>query len=64
MVSELRWMIFEQFAQHELVVIYIFLADVCGQPLTSSMVVSGQIFVEDSWAVVTVCRQSIFTPTE
>jgi hypothetical protein len=32
-------------------VIYIFLADFCGQPLTHSMVVRGQIFVEDSWAV-------------
>jgi hypothetical protein len=44
--------------------IYIFLADFCGQPLIISVVVSGQIFVEDSWAVVTVCRQSLFTPME
>jgi hypothetical protein len=47
-----------------LAVIYIFLAEFCGQPLTHSVVVSGQIFVEDSWAVLAVCHQSLFTPTE
>jgi hypothetical protein len=47
-----------------LAVIYIFLADFCGQPLILSVVVSGQIFVEDSCEVVTVCHRSLFTPTE
>jgi hypothetical protein len=35
-----------------LVVIYIFLVEYCGQPLTHSMVVRGNIFVEESWAVL------------
>jgi hypothetical protein len=39
-----------------LVFIYIFLADFCGQPFIFSVVVSGKIFVEDSWAVVIVFR--------
>jgi hypothetical protein len=47
-----------------LAVIYIFLEDFCVQRLTFSMIVSGHICVEDSWVVVTVCRQSLFTPTE
>jgi hypothetical protein len=47
-----------------LVVIYIFLAIFCGKPLTHSMVVSGKIFVEDSWAVLELCHRSLFTPTE
>jgi hypothetical protein len=35
-----------------LAVIYIFLAKFCGQPLTHSVVVRGQIFVEDNWTVL------------
>jgi hypothetical protein len=45
-----------------LVVIYIFLAEFCGQPLTHSVVVRGQIFAEDSWAVFDTCGQPLFTP--
>jgi hypothetical protein len=47
-----------------LAVIYIFLEEFCGQPLIISVVVSGQIFVEDNWVVVTVCHQYLFTPME
>jgi hypothetical protein len=47
-----------------LVVIYIFLEDLCGKPLTHSMVVRGKIFVENSWAVLALCYQSLFTPME
>jgi hypothetical protein len=43
-----------------LVVIYIFLADFCGQPLTPSVVVRGKIFAEDSWAVLTL-EDSLFS---
>ena len=35
-----------------LAVIYIFLAEFCGQTLTHLVVVRGHIFVEDSWAVL------------
>jgi hypothetical protein len=37
-----------------LAVIHIFLADFLGQPLTHSVVVRGQNFAEDSWAVLTL----------
>jgi hypothetical protein len=45
-----------------LAVIYIFLADFLGQPLTHSVVVKGKIFAEDSWAVFGTCGQPLFTP--
>jgi hypothetical protein len=45
-----------------LVVVSIFLAEFCGQPLTHSVVVRGQIFAEDSWAVFDTCGQRLFTP--
>jgi hypothetical protein len=47
-----------------LAVTYIFLADFCGQPLTHSVVVRGQIFVEDSWEVFDTSLQFLFTPTQ
>jgi hypothetical protein len=45
-----------------LAVIYILLEEFCGQPLTHSVVVRGQIFVEDSWTVFYTCGQPFFTP--
>jgi hypothetical protein len=45
-----------------LAVIYIFLADFLGQPLTHLVVVRGQIFPEDSWTVFGTCGQPLFTP--
>jgi hypothetical protein len=45
-----------------LAVIYIFLADFCGQPFTLSVIVRGQIFAKDCWAVFGTCGQPLFTP--
>jgi hypothetical protein len=37
-----------------LAVIYIFLTDFCGQPLTHSVVVRGKNFSEGCWVVLTL----------
>jgi hypothetical protein len=44
-----------------LAVIYIFLEDFCGQPLTHSMVVRGKIFVEHNWAVFLALVDNLFS---
>ena len=44
-----------------LAVIHIFLADFCGQPLTHSVVVRGQIFAEDSWTIFLALVDSLFS---
>jgi hypothetical protein len=47
-----------------LAVIYIFLLEFCGQTLTHLVVVRGNIFAEDNWAVLALCHQSLFTPMQ